>query len=149
MQYLKTLFAIAIMASITACTSSVTMQDISAQEKSARSELEEARKEMNKLAEMKEKYSVDSKEARIDELKDRKKTIRKDIKKLGGLESANLDSGKAAMVDGLKREQKEIEREIGTLEKIEKEQWDEAVKTINEKIDELSRQIDMITANVQ
>lgn len=149
MKYLKTFFALAIMASIAACSSTVTLQDITAQEEEARSELQELKEEMVKLAEMKEAYSVDSKEARMDEINDRKRAIRKDLNSIDDLTSENLDAGKAAMVNALKQEEKQIDEEMDALEKMEKEEWSSSVETINEKIEELSQQINMITANLK
>lgn len=150
MTMIKYLFPFVLAASffMVSCKSTVTAQKVLKQEQEARDELKEAQEEMIELAHMKEKYSVDGVKAEINELKKRQSKIKKDIERLDDITTDSAQDDANSMVKNLKRENTSLQEKISALESQSKENWAEAIQSINQNVEELENEIKRITQNI-
>lgn len=130
------------------CKSTITAAKVIKQEEAANKAVEEAEEAIVKLAEMKEQYSVDGIQAQVDLLKQGQKKIKKDI---SHLEKVSSDSGQDATksaVKSLEKESAELSKKISELEAMPKENWQENILNIKETMENLKKQIAMVTQNL-
>ncbi len=146
---MKTIYLVFIASFLAGCSSVTSLEDVRKQEDEARSDLLEAEEELIELAEMKEAYSVDSKETAIEALEGRQKQINSDIKSLKKIESKGLTKTSDSMIKGLKKEDDDIKARIKSLKKLEDENWEAPMDSINDLIDQLEIKINMITSNLE
>ena len=131
----------------TSCKSAVTAQDVLRQESKANEATVEAQQELIELAQMKEQYSVDGVKAEIKILKKEKSKIDKDIKSLEQVSESTAEATKGLLGD-LKSKSASISKKIETLEAQPKENWSESIESINQSIQELQKEVNVITSNI-
>ncbi len=133
----------------TSCKSKVEMADVRKQETKAMDELESAREELLKLADMKEQFSVDHRDAQIKALKKRQKEVGKDIDRMKSVQTTSAQDDAGNIASSLERENKTISKDIKDYEAMTKESWATAKDSINYKISALESEVRRITANLR
>lgn len=144
----KSIFIIPLFIFSVACSSKVGLEAMKKQEEKAHDELISAQEELIELANMKEQYSVDSRDAKIQALEKRQKQISKDLKNLEDVETESAQDATSNITGSLEKKQAEIDEQIKALEGMTKENWEEAREAINKKIKSLQDEINTITANL-
>ncbi len=144
-----TFFLFALSLGITSCKSKVEMADVRKQETKAMDELESAREELLKLADMKEQFSVDHRDAQIKALKERQKEIDKDIDRMKSVQTSSAQDDAGNIASSLEKQNKDLSREIKDYEAMTKESWATAKDSINQKIAGLESEVRRITANLR
>jgi uncharacterized phage infection (PIP) family protein YhgE len=134
---------------VTSCGSGVDIADMQKQEEKAREQLKAAQEEMVELANMKEQYSVDNREAMIKKLEKQQKQIGKDIKSFEKVETSSAQGAASSAAESLEQKNKQIEKEIKDLKNGTKEKWEEARVAINDRVDRLRSEIDKITQGLE
>ncbi|HAD98619.1 MAG TPA: hypothetical protein DCG19_14505 [Cryomorphaceae bacterium] len=145
------LLTVVSLSTFTSCKSGVTLSQVRSQEDKANSSLQDAHEEMLALAKMKEQYSKDSKEKRLQELRDRADDIQEDIDRLEEVSASNNSAVQANVktsISSLKNDKADIETQIDAVEKVEKENWASAIETINVSVKNLEEELKKITANL-
>lgn len=132
-------------------SSEVTLKDVREQEVKTRAALQNAENNMLQLVKMKEAYSEDSRDQRIEALEDRMDEIEADIDRLEDVEEKNNQSvteGVGSAVKSLKNEKAGIKQQIENLKSVKRENWSSSVDMINRHIDQLQEEINVLTANL-
>lgn len=132
-----------------ACSPKITYQAMQKQEAKATEQLKSAREEMIELAEMKEKYSVDSRDMQIKALEKEQKQMKKDIKSLGSVQSESAIDASGEISGNLQTKQKGIADKISRLKATNQENWSSLRDSINQQTQRLQSQINRITANME
>ncbi len=134
---------------LTGCKSNISLEDMQKQESKAMSELNSAKEELVELANMKEQYSIDIREAQVKTLEKRQKQLSKDIKNIKNVETSSAQSSAENMVDNLKNENATIEKKISSLKSIKQEDWTATKDSIQSEIARLHSHITQLTSNVE
>ncbi|MEQ9263421.1 MAG: hypothetical protein RLP14_09695 [Owenweeksia sp.] len=135
----------------TSCKSGVTLKQVRTQEDKADASLKDAHEEMLALAKIKEQYSEDSKEKRLNDLKDRVDKIQDDIDKLedvSGNDNSAVEGNVKTAISSLKNDKADVEKQIAAVEKLDKENWSSAIEQINTSVKHLEEELAKITANL-
>lgn len=140
------LLALAI--ALPSCGSGVSLAKVNKQEEEAREDLQDAHSAMIKLAELKQEYSVDSRDRQIKALQKQQKAMESDVKKLQGVSTTSAEGSAQALANDLERQNKELDKQISSLKNQNKENWAMAIDSINSNVRSLERAIDEITANL-
>jgi len=133
----------------TGCKSGVSLEDMQKQKSKAMSQLSDAEDELIELANMKEEYSVDARDAQIKVLEKRQKQLKKDIGNIKSVETSSAQNSADNLVSGLQKENDNIAAQISKLENLQQENWKSAKESINQDIASLEQKITEMTTNME
>ena len=131
-----------------ACSSKVSLESVQKQEEKASAQLASAKEEMIELANMKEQYSEDHRDAQIKSLEAKQKQLKKDLKNLGNVESEGAKDAAEDISENLEKEQAENSKKITQLQNVKREDWSAVKQEIEKEIEALQQKIDAITKNL-
>lgn len=141
-------FLLAIIASTMSCSSAVTLADMQNQVDKTTREVESAQEAMIELANMKEQYSEDHRDAIIKALKTRDKALQQDVNRIKGIEAESAQGAANDMADNLKAERSSIQAQMSELEKVNRENWQSTRDSINREIEILNGHIARLTQSL-